>query len=237
VESTGKAAVAEFVGTFALILIGAGAVVLNAAGQLDLVGVALAHGVVLAIMVSISLHTSGGVFNPAVQLALWLTGKMSTMRSAVYLAAQIVGAIAGAFLLKFLIPEALFVNGAAGEPVLMNGLAVGKGILIEAVATFFLVWAVFGTAVDDRGPLAKTAGFTIGLVLTFDILAFGPYTGAAMNPVRWFGPALAAAATPALRPNAWSDAVVWIVGPLAGGIIAGVGYWFVFLRGKEPATP
>jgi aquaporin Z len=97
------------------------------------------------------------------------------------------------------------------------------------VASFFLIFAVFATAVDSRGPSAKTAGFTIGLTIAFDILAFGPYTGAAMNPARWFGPALAA--------GVWTNWWVWIVGPVAGGIIAAVGYWAVFLRDSEPATP
>ena len=100
------------------------------------------------------------------------------------------------------------------DPALGDGIAIGKGILIEAVSTFFLVFAVFGTAVDDRGPFAKTAGLTIGLVIAFDIMAFGPYTGAAMNPARWLGPALAT--------TDWSNWYVWIVGPIAGGIIAGV---------------
>jgi aquaporin Z len=91
------------------------------------------------------------------------------------------------------------------------------------------VFAVFGTAVDDRGPFSKTAGLTIGLVIAFDIMAFGPYTGAAMNPARWLGPAVAT--------NDWSDWYVWLVGPIAGGIIAGVLYWAAFLKDKEPATP
>ena len=116
-----------------------------------------------------------------------------------------------------------------GIPALGDGITIGKGILIEAVTTFFLVFAVFGTVVDDRGPYSKTAGLTIGLVIAFGIMAFAPYTGAAMNPARWFGPALAT--------TDWSDWYVWIVGPIAGGIIAGVLYWSVFLKDKEPATP
>ena len=101
--------------------------------------------------------------------------------------------------------------------------------MFEAVATFLLAFAVFGTAVDDQGPFAKTAGFTIGLVIAFDIMAFGPYTGAAMNPARWFGPALAS--------GTWADWYVWIVGPIAGAIIAAVVYQGVFLKNVEPATP
>ena len=228
-ESIGKAAVAEFVATFTLIFVGAGAVILNANGQLDLTGVALAHGLVLAIMVSITAHISGGMVNPAVAISLWVTGKLPTARAGLLIVAELAGAVAGAFLLKFLLPAELFDAGSGGITALGDGIAIGKGILIEAVTTFFLVFAVFGTIVDDRGPFSKTAGLTVGLVIAFDIMAFGPYTGAAMNPARWFGPALAT--------TDWADWYVWIVGPVAGGIIAGVLYWSVFLKDKEPATP
>ena len=228
-ESLGKAAVAEFVATFALIFIGAGAVILLAQGELDLVGVALAHGLVLAIMVSITGHISGGQVNPAVSIALWAAGKLSTQRAAVLIVAQLLGAVVGALLVRFVVGGDAFDVGGAGAPALALGVAAGKGIVLEAILTFFLVFAVFGTAVDDRGPWSKTAGLTIGLVIAFDIMAFGPLTGAAMNPARWFGPALVG--------GLWNDALVWIVGPIAGGIIAGVLYTTVFLRGKEPATP
>ena len=228
-ESLGKAAVAEFIGTFALIFVGAGAVIVASSGQLDLVGVALAHGLVLAIMVSVTGHISGGQINPAVTIALWAAGKIATARGAVLIVAQMLGAVVGALLLRYVVGGASFDAGGAGAPALGPGVAVGKGIVIEAILTFFLVFVVFGTAVDDRGPWNKTAGFTIGLTIAFDILAFGPLTGAAMNPARWFGPALVG--------GLWDDALVWIVGPIAGAIIAGVLYTTVLLRGREPATP
>src|SRR4029078_10530302 len=97
-----------------------------------------------------------------------------------------------------------------GPPAVAPAFAVGKAVVIEALLTFFLVWAVFATAVDDRCPFAKTAGVTIVLVITIDIFAAGAYTGAAMNPARWFGPALAI--------GDWTNWWVWIVGPIAGGI-------------------
>ncbi|HEX4941968.1 MAG TPA: aquaporin [Actinomycetota bacterium] len=228
-ESLGKAAVAEFVATFALIFVGAGAVIVASSGQLDLVGVALAHGLVLAVMVSVTGHVSGGLVNPAVTIALWAAGKIGTQRGAVLIVAQLVGAVMGALLLRYVVGGTAFDGGGAGAPALAPGLAVGKGIVLEAILTFFLVFVVFGTAVDDKGPWNKTAGFTIGLVIAFDILAFGPLTGAAMNPARWFGPALVG--------GIWDDALVWIVGPIAGAIIAGVLYTAVLLRGREPATP
>ena len=228
-EHTGKAAIAEFVATFALIVVGAGAVILHTNGQLDLTGVALANGLVLAAMVSVTAHLSGGLANPAVAISLWVTGKLPTGRAWVLVGAQVAGAVAGAFLLRFLLPTALFESGSGGIPALGDGIATGKGIVIEAVATFFLVFAVFGTVVDDRGPSPNTSGLTIGLVLAVDMLAFFPYTGAAANPARWFGPALAT--------TDWSSGSVWIVGPIAGGIIAGVLYWSVFLKREDPATP
>jgi MIP family channel proteins len=228
-ESLGKAAVAEFVATFALIFVGAGAVILASSGQLDLVGVALAHGLVLAVMVSVTGHVSGGLVNPAVTIALWAAGKIGTQRGAVLIVAQLVGAVMGALLLRYVVGGPAFDGGGAGAPALAPGLAVGKGIVLEAILTFFLVFVVFGTAVDDKGPWNKTAGFTIGFTIAFDILAFGPLTGAAMNPARWFGPALVG--------GIWDDALVWIVGPIAGAIIAGVLYTAVLLRGREPATP
>ena len=227
-ESTGKAAVAEFISTFALIFIGAGAVVAVGLG-LDLTGVALAHGLVLAIMISITAHISGALVNPAVTIGLWVAGMVPSRRAVILMVAQLLGAVAGAFLLKYLVPRELYDAGGGGTPALASGIAAGKGIVIEATTTFFLVFAVFGTAVDPRGPWSKTAGLTIGLVIAFDIMAFGPYTGAAMNPARWFGPALAS--------GSWANWYVWLIGPIAGGIIGAVVYATVFLKDKELVTP
>jgi aquaporin Z len=219
-ETLGRAVVAEFVATFALVFVGAGAVVLAAGGQLDLVGVALAHGLVLMVMVSITGHISGGLLNPAVAVALWVAGKLTTQRAAVLIVAQLAGAVVGATALRWIVGGDAFDAGSAGVPVLDPAIDVGVGTVLEAV---------FGTAVDDRGPWLKTAGLTIGLVIAFEIMAFGPLTGAAMNPARWFGPALIG--------GLWANAIVWTVGPIAGGIIASVLYTAVFLRGREPVTP
>ena len=149
VESTGKAAVAEFVATFALIFIGAGPIAVSLG--LDLTGVALAHGLVLAIMVSITAHISGGQVNPGVTIGLWVARKIPSRRAVILMGAQLLGAVAGAFLLKYLAPRALFDAGGGGTPALAQGIAAGKGIVIEATTTFLLVFAVFGTAVDPRG--------------------------------------------------------------------------------------
>ncbi len=127
-------------------------------------------------------------------------------------------------------PAQAFDAALGGTPTLGDGISSGKGILLEAIGTFFLVWAVFATIVDDRGPFAKTAGLTIGLTLTFGILAIGPWTGAAFNPARWFGPALATR-----HDGTTGSCGSWVRSRAA--ILAGVAYWGLFLRDKEPATP
>jgi MIP family channel proteins len=229
VESNARAAIAEGIGTFALIFFGAGSVVLYLNGRLDLVGVALAHGLVIAVMVSQMSHLSGAAFNPAIQIALWVTGRSSSSRTVAFLLSQLVAGAAAALMLKFLVPAQAFDAALGGVPTLGDGISSGKGILLEAVGAFFLVWAVFATIVDDRGPFGTIAGLSIGLTITFGMLAIGPWTGGAFNPARWFGPALAS--------GHWGDWYVWIVGPAAGGVLAGVSYWGLFLRDHEPATP
>jgi len=228
-EGTLKAAVAEFVATFAFVFIGAGSVVMAGPSGSGLVGVALAHGLALAIMVSATMHISGGSVNPAVTIGLWVVGKMSSMKAAVYIIAEVAGGIVGALLLRGLMPEEYWKPANLGSPALGPSIGTGKGVLIEAVLTFFLVFVVFATAVDKRGASERISGLAIGLVLAFNILAFGPLTGAAVNPARAFGPEVAL--------GHFTDWWVYWVGPIAGGVIAAVLYWGVFLRDKEPITP
>ena len=111
-DSIGKAAVAEFVATFTLVAAVAGSVILNVNGQLDLTGVALAHGLALTVVISITAHISGGLVNPAVAISLWVTGRLSTSRAGVSIAAELAGAAAAAALLRVLLPAELF----AGTP-------------------------------------------------------------------------------------------------------------------------
>jgi aquaporin Z len=224
VEGIGKAAIAEFVGTFSLVFFGVGSIVAGG----TLLEVALAHGLAIAIAVSLMAHVSGGVFNPAIQVALWVTNKMPTIRSIVYVAAQLAGAATAAFAIRWVVPEA-FEAANGGTPAVLPGLELGKAVVVEALTTFFLVWAVFGSAVDDRGAFRSIAGFAIGLTITIDILATAALTGAAMNPARWFGPALAT--------GDWANWWVWVVGPIAGGVVAGVAYWWLYLTRRDPATP
>jgi MIP family channel proteins len=216
---------AEFIGTFALIFIGAGAIL--AAGptaEPGVVGIALAHGLAIAVMVSAVGHISGGHFNPAITLGFLVTGRLHPVLAVVYWVAQFAGAVAAAALLRWFFDDAT--EGNLGSPVLAPNIEPEVGLIIEAILTFFLVWVVFATAADPRGTFKSIAGLAIGLTITMDILMGGPLTGAAMNPARAFGPELLS--------NTWDDFWIWYVGPLAGGVIAAVAYEILYLRPVQP---
>jgi len=221
--TTLKQLVAEFFATFALVFIGAGSVIVDAmsGGEVGLVGVALAHGVVLAVMVTMTMAISGGHVNPAVTFGLWVARKIDTRRAGLYVVAQVAGAVVGALLLKALFPVGAGDATSWGLPRISPYISFPQAVVIEAVLTMFLVSAVFGTAVSPQAP--KVGGFAIGLVLVFDILAAGPLTGAAMNPARAFGPALVA--------NDWHAHAAYWAGPLLGGAVAGLLWgWLLGLR-------
>lgn len=216
-----KAALAELIGTFTLIFIGAGSILADTltGGKVGLTGIALAHGIAIATMVSAAGHLSGGHFNPAVTGAFVATGRLPAGTGLAYVAAQLVGGLIGAFFLMAAFPEAVRKTAMLGVPALAGGLSSGTGIVIEAILTFFLVFVIFGTAVDARGPRAA-GGLFIGLVIAMDILAGGALTGAAMNPARAFGPAFFA--------GAWTNHAVYWIGPLLGGVVAGWLYHSVY---------
>lgn len=230
----GSALIAEAVGTFLFFFIGAGSVVLvTYAGDAGpgLVGIAFAHGLALAVLVSAMGAVSGGHFNPAVTVAVRLTGRIEWGRASAYVVAQLVGALGAGFALRAVLPEASWLQTNIGTPALGAQIGVWQGIGIEAVLTVVLVLAVFGTAIDPRGP--KLGGMAIGLAVAADILVGGPLTGGAMNPARWFGPAVAS--------GAYDNWFVWWVGPLIGAIVAAVIYRYALEdrgeMGVTPATP
>jgi MIP family channel proteins len=226
---------AEFIGTFSFVFIGAGAICadqyLTSTGQsgLGLLGVAVASGLVFAVMVTALGHISGGHFNPAITIGLWVTRRLSTLDSVSYWLAQLLGAMAAAYVIKVAIPDTTWTAKALGSitPDLGGDFTRAHGIALEAVLTFFLVFVFFATAVDAKGAFSKIAGFAVGLTITVDTLFGGPFTGAAMNPARSFGPALAT--------SHWQNHGVYWAGPLLGGVIAGVLYDRLFLRNQPPA--
>jgi len=229
-HTTTQKAAAEFIGTLALIFVGAGSVCANklAGGGIGLVGIALAHGLTVAVMVSAIGHISGGHINPAVTLGAWIGKKISDREALYYVAAQLAGGIIGAVLLLLVFREDTWRAVQLGSPMLAANARAFQGILAEFVLTFLLVFTVFATALDERGTFKAIAGFGIGMVVTFGVLAAGPLTGAALNPARAFGPALVA--------SFWKAHLIYWVGPLAGGALAGWLYTRLFWR-PVPASP
>lgn len=217
---------AEALGTFGLVFIGSAVVVVNAFpnGNSGVLGIAVAHAFVLAIMITVTMNISGGHLNPAVTFGLLVARKIDLRTALPYIAAQLAGAVLGALLVRYAIPSNVGRVLSYGTPVIASSITLGQAITIETVLTFFLVSAVFGTAVSPEAP--KVGGFGIGLVLLFAMLVGGPLTGAAVNPARAFGPALVS--------GNWLGQAVWWVGPLLGGLAAGL-LWKLVLLPPEKA--
>ena len=222
-----RKAIAELIGTAALIFIGAGSIVMNqyTNGGVGLVGIALAHGLTIGVMVSCVGHISGGHLNPAVTAGFLATGRMSLRDGVWYIGSQLIGGVLGAVLLQACFPPAALAAANFGTPLLAPGVSVSAGVIIELVLTFLLVFTVFATAVDPQGAFKSIAGYGIGTIVTIDILAGGPLTGASMNPARTFGPAVVG--------NIWTHHLVYWVGPIAGGVLAGLLYHNLFLHGRR----
>ncbi|KAF0244905.1 MAG: MIP family channel [Planctomycetota bacterium] len=206
------ACVAELIGTFALTFIGGGAILNDKGG---LLGVAVAHGLALATMISAMGHISGGHFNPSVTLGLLSIGKVRIGEAVPYWVSQCGGAVLAGALLKSIFGTANLVSATPH----LGATSAGIGILVEAVLTFFLLTAVLGTAVDRNAP--KIGGFGIGLTVCMDILMGGPVTGAAMNQARWLGTGL-------FGSPCCPDALVYLLGPAIGGVAASLTYKALF---------
>jgi MIP family channel proteins len=219
--SIGRRGVAEFIGTFTLIFIGGGAGIV--AGN-DLVAVALANGLAIGLMVSNFGHISGGHFNPAITLGFVATRRIRLQIAVVYWIVQFGGAAVAALFLRWIFQKPLIL-GAVPH---VTHIGAGKGLAVEAILTFFLVLAVFANAVDPGGAFKSIAGLGIGLTISIDVLMGGPLTGAAMNPARAFGPQLVS--------NFWRDGWIYYVGPCIGGVIAAVGYDYLYLRPTGPSV-
>jgi MIP family channel proteins len=226
--NTPQKLVAEFFGTFTLVFIGVGATCANQSMGAEgggIVAIALAYGLAIACSVAAVGHISGAHFNPAVTIGFWVTKKIGTVEALLYWLAQLAGAIAAAYLLKAILPAEIWGPVYLGAPALAPDFARLQAMLLEGVLTFFLVFVIFATVADTRNGFAKLAPFAIGLTVTMDIFLGGPFTGAALNPARALGPALAG--------GFWSNHGVYWVGPLAGGVLAAWLYDSLYLR-KSP---
>lgn len=210
---------AEFIGTFALIFIGAGSVCLDFMTHgPGLVGIALAHGLTIYAMVAAVGHVSGGHFNPAVSVMAAVTKRIAPGLALAYIAAQLIGAVVAAFILRRVFSVGVWGPISLGTCAPNFGLTEFAAFAVETILTFFLVFVILGAAVDPRG--SKSGGLAVGATVALDILMGGPLTGAAMNPARWFGPALASGHLVAHKEQIW----VYTVGPVLGAVVAALVY-------------
>lgn len=227
---------AEFVGTAVIVFVAAGTVVSTGGlGALDgsaTVTVALAYGLVVAAVMTSAVHLSGAHVNPAVTIGVFVTGRIELRDAGAYLVAQLAGAVAGAGLLRAALPETLWDPVSLGTPQVNEafGVSTGQGVLIEAVLAFAVAWVFFAAVVDERTAVARAGAWVVGLVVAAGALMAYTFSGAAMNPARAFGPALAG--------GFWDHHWVFWVGPVAGAIVAAVVYDLAVLRPRDerPAT-
>jgi MIP family channel proteins len=214
---------AELIGTFALVFVGAGVGALmndKGIGVSGLITIAFAHGLILAAMIYALGHISGIHINPAVTVAMKVTGKISNADFIGYIIAQLIGAALAGYMLRALYNPGIG-TGFLGATTLATGVSPKIGLLCETVGTFLFFMVIFGAAVDGR-TAGNNVGLAIGLSLTALIMVFGPFTGASFNPARTFGPALAS--------GHWDNFWVYIVGPILGGSLAGIAQTKFFMK-------
>lgn len=218
---------AEAVGVFALVFVGGGAIMMaqHTNSSAGLVTVALAHGLILALMVSSTMHVSGGHINPAVTIGLLVGRRIAPAMAGVHIVAQLLGGVLGALALKGAVPFEVFTAVRGGGQSVSLDITMGQAIMLESIATFFLVFVIYGTAVTVDVP--RLGGMAIGLTIAADIMAIGPLTGASMNPARSFGPAFAT--------GIWEAQVVYWAGPILGAIVAALLWEFVLVERRARA--
>lgn len=218
-------AVAEFIGPFALVFLGAGSIIMT--GGENLVAIGLAHGLAIGVMIAAAGHISGGSYNPAVTIGLAITGKLTPKQAGAYIVAELLGGIAAALCLVAIFTGDMIDEVRLGVPQVGSSFDPAAALFAEIILTFFLMYVIFGSAVDQRSDKSFAAA-AIGLTITIDIFAMGAVTGAAMNPARHFGPALV--------EGLWTDWYVWWVGPIIGAALAAVVYNFVLLDEDVPGA-
>jgi glycerol uptake facilitator protein len=221
-----KKYIAEFLGTLLIVFIGAGAICADhalkmAGGQ----GVGPewtipVFGIVIVAIVYATSYISGSHINPAVTISFWITRKMHPNTAIFYIISQLSGAVIAACFLRILFPDAVSAVHL-GTCTLGEGVGFWKASLIEFILTFLFVFTIYATAVDKRTSNIL-AGVAIGLVYLFCVLVSTTITGGALNPARVFGPAVVS--------GHFNYHLVWWLGPVSGGVAAGVLYGKAFTR-------
>jgi aquaporin Z len=229
-----KALIVEFIGPFALVFAGVGATIqtglVPGLGDFggDLVAVALANGLAIGLFITAAGHISGGHFNPAVTIAFLLTRRIERDRAIAYIVAQLAGAVAGAGALVLTYRDIDRNRVNLGVPAIGANFDWFNALVMEIILTFFLMFVIFGVAVDSRAS-RFIPGLAIGLTISMGVLAGAAVSGAAMNPARYIGPAIVQ-----WGDANWEDAWIWIVGPIVGAAAAAFLYNDVLIGVYRP---
>ena len=211
-SSLARRSLAEAVGTCGFVFLGCAATISNffPGARYDTVGVAFVHAAALGLFITAMMNISGGHLNPAVTLGFLSTGRIKAQEAGAYIAAQLVGAVLAALLVRYSYPDPIVRTGTLGTPAIASSITFGQAIVFEAIGAFVLVSAVYGTIVAQEKPVL--GGFGVGIALLAIVLVVGPLTGATVNPARAFGPAVVS--------GTFVAQAVWWVGPILGGLIA-----------------
>lgn len=215
------------IGTFFLVFIGTGAIAADtfSGGAVGVLGVALAFGLAVSMIVAATAKISGGHINPAVTFGMLVTGNISGKEAGTYILAQLLGATGASFVLSFISPNASITASNLGVTLPASGVSVGTLVGLEIAMTFTLVFVIFSVAVDPNSQFKGIANFVIGLTITSCVLVGGTITGASLNPARSFGPALIT--------GTWDYQWAYWIAPLIGGALAAFVYSKLFLSGKD----
>jgi len=233
-----KAAAAEFVATGLFVLLGVGSVAafVASSGQSTsltdgLPIIALTHGFAYAVLVAGIAGISGGHINPAVTFAMLLTGRISVVRSVMYVVAQLLGACLGVLLLRAFIIDSILevIPGAGGEALSPAIDQAWHGMLLEALGTFVLVWTVFAVTLNPRSNSGVAAPLYIGLAVGVGYFFLVPFTGAGINPARSLGPALFLPGAAEGLAGRFDDHWIYWIGPLLGAAAAALSYYLLYL--------
>lgn len=218
-----RRAAAEGIAAFALVFAGCGAIVTDAtsSGSLGVLGVGLAFGLVIMVMVYATGHLSGAHINPAVTVAFTLTRHFPARDAVSYILAQLAGAVVAALVLLAVWPDQPASLGAT-----VPGVDVGGTLVYELVLTGFLMFVIMAVATDTRA-VGAGAAIAIGGTIALAALVAGPVTGASLNPARSLGPALAA--------GEWQSFWLYVVAPVLGA--AGGAFAYQLVRGESDDDP
>ncbi|HPC54823.1 MAG TPA: MIP/aquaporin family protein [Methanolinea sp.] len=246
----GKRCIAELAGTALLVYFGAGAAAITlmiargtntstlfnigigALGGLgDWFAIGMAFAIVIAAVIYSMGRVSGAHINPAVTIALWATKRFSTGETGAYIVSQLIGAALGSLLFTASAGMDAVTIGGLGATAPFPGIGYGQAILAEAIGTFVLMVVIMGIAVDKRAP-PGFAGLVIGLTVGGVITTIGNITGSSLNTARTFGPYLIDSLMGG--PDLWVYLPIYIIGPIAGAVIAA--FFYDFITGESSAA-